>query len=615
MVGRKKPEAAFLLVSTDPAHSLVDSLADSRPPPNLEIMELNAQKSLAAFKQQNEWKLREMAARGTFFDAEDIEAILNLSLPGLDELTAFLEITRLVEAHRYDCIFIDTAPTGHTLRLLGMPELARGWLGALDAMLAKHRYMKKVFGRTSSRDELDDWLERMSASIERTEELLQDPSRCRFVPVMLAEAMSICETETLLDELRRLKTPVTDIVVNKIYPLNGCPACNDGYTRQKNEIKAFIRTPQMSRYGFWQVPLYPAEIRGRHLNDFWEKAGLLDTADTADENPRSPQAILVESPAESSCTDATFLVFAGKGGVGKTTLACATALRLAQDFPEKEVLLFSTDPAHSLSACLDVPVGPDPTRLIRGLTALEIDAQAQFQEFREQYTLELQEFLESLLGNMDLAFDRRAMEKILDLSPPGLDEVMALTYVMNLLAHGSYDILVLDSAPTGHLIRLLELPELVDQWLKVFFGLFLKYKNIFRLPNLSRRLVEVSKNLKTLKSLLTDPARAALYIVGIPTEMAFDETQDLMAACVRMKIPVPALFLNLATRSAACPLCSALHRREALVMHKFQRTFPTLRHTVVYRDGELRGLEQLGSLGRELYQQQQHTAVDYAQSN
>ena len=58
-----------------------------------------------------------------------------------------------------------------------------------------------------------------------------------------------------------------------------------------------------------------------------------------------------------------FVLFAGKGGVGKTTLSCVTAVRLARDFPEKRVLLFSTDPAHSLSACLQTEIGPRPTVL------------------------------------------------------------------------------------------------------------------------------------------------------------------------------------------------------------------------------------------------------------
>jgi arsenite-transporting ATPase len=297
----------------------------------------------------------------------------------------------------------------------------------------------------------------------------------------------------------------------------------------------------------------------------------------------------------------SLLLFAGKGGAGKTTLACATSMRLAQDSPSRQVLLFSNDPAHSLADCLGVPVGPAPRRICPGLTALEIDAQAEFRALKQLYREELSFFLRSLLPQMDLAFDREALERIMDLSPPGLDEVMALTRVMDLCDQNHYRTLVLDSAPTGHLIRLLEMPELVDCWLKVFFGLFLKYKQIFRLPKVSQRLVEMSKALKRLRALLAEPAQCALCGVAILTDMAFEETKDLFAACQRMQVNAPLLFLNLATPPSDCHLCWALWRRESVIEQKFRRAFPAAAKVVVYRHGEPRGLARLGQLGQSLY--------------
>ena len=119
---------------------------------------------------------------------------------------------------------------------------------------------------------------------------------------------------------------------------------------------------------------------------------------------------------------------------------------------------------------------------------------------------------------------------------------MGLTRVMDLLASGEFDTLVLDSAPTGHLIRLLELPEIIDQWLKAFFGIVLKYQQIFRLTGFSQKLVSLSKDLKKLRKLLNNPAQSALYAVSVPTVMAFEETRDLLAACERLGIPVPGCF-------------------------------------------------------------------------
>jgi arsenite-transporting ATPase len=295
------------------------------------------------------------------------------------------------------------------------------------------------------------------------------------------------------------------------------------------------------------------------------------------------------------------LIFAGKVGVGKTTLACATAMRLAQEFPDKEILLFSTDPAHSLAACLEVPPGSSPVRLGRGLSALEIDAPREFGFLKRQYQQQLEKFFQTAFESFDFPFDRQVLERLLDLSPPGLDEVMALGRITEFLEPGRYDLLILDSAPTGHLLRLLGLPELVDQWLKTFFGLLLKYKLSLRLPELSRQLVRMSRDLKVLRNLWLDPARAALYAVSILTEMAFQETGDLLAACKHLGLSTPVLFINQATPAWDCVSCAALNRRETLIREKFQQTFAGLEQTVIYRQSKPQGQQGLAELGWALY--------------
>jgi arsenite-transporting ATPase len=600
---QRSPASSFLLVSTDPAHSLADSLADLVPPANLKVLELDAREYLATFKKTHNDKLREIVSRGTFLDDEEISRFLDLSLPGLDELMAFLEISAWVENRSYDCIIVDTAPSGHTLRLLAMPEFLRKWLAMLETLLAKHRYMKWAFTRSRYRDELDTFLEELAASVKRMEELLRDSARCRFVPVMLAEAMSIRETVSIVKEVDRLQLPMTDIVINRLYPDNPCAVCRDERLRQLRELRNLFRQTTLSRFALWAVPLYAEEVRGRKaLESFWDGVGQITQAPAAEREPSAVQALRVEAAVQGPPPEATLLIFAGKGGVGKTTLACATALQLARNTAGKNVLLFSTGPAHSLSACLEMEIDSQPRVVMSGLTAMEIDSQAEFEALKKQYAGDIAKFLESVSSQFDLTFDREVLERILDVSPPGLDEVMALTRVMALLASGRYDVLVLDSAATGHLVRLLELPEIIDQWLKVFFDLFLKYQQVFRLTKFSQELVTMSKNLKRLRGLLSDPARAALYAVSIPTDMAWEETRDLVGACERLRISVPGLFLNLVTPLSDCALCSALYRRESLVQKKFQQSLSGRDVTVVYRRGEIRGLRRLGELGKALYQ-------------
>ena len=315
------------------------------------------------------------------------------------------------------------------------------------------------------------------------------------------------------------------------------------------------------------------------------------------------KSVEVDSPAQWPSAGLRLLIFAGKGGVGKTTLACATACGIAARQKDARVLIFSTDPAHSLSQCLDTAVGPEPVEIFSRLSAVEIDASADFNALKKAYETELEDFLDGLSSSLDLTFDQQVMEQMMELAPPGLDEVMALNLAMSFLARDDYDLLVLDSAPTGHLIRLLQTPELMDQWLKVIFNLLLKYKRFFRLPKLTARLVEMSKSLKFLKRLLVDPEQSALYAVAVPNRMVFEETADLVSACRDMQIHVPVLFLNMATREKrVCPLCTAISQREKEIRHRFEKLYPGLVQPVVYRSQmELQGRAALEKMAGSLY--------------
>jgi len=354
-LAQERPGERFLLVSTDPAHSVQDSLAGMLPPANLTVLELDAQQCLEDFRRKNGDKLHAIAAAGTFLDDEDISRFLSLSLPGLDEVMAFLEIVDWVENRTYASIVVDTAPSGHTLRLLAMPGLIRKWLSMLDALLAKRRYMRKVFSRSSRPDELDAFLSRWLTSIRSMERLLRDRKQCQFVPVSLAEPLSVSETAVLRDELQRWRIPVENLILNQLHPAgNGCAACSSAHSGELAQVR---RLSSASRgEALWGVELSAEEIRGAEpLNHFWEHVRPIDVAPGAASGARAGTNGLetapvppVETPAEAVSPEIQLVLFAGKGGVGKTTLSCATALRLARDFPEKRILLFSTDPAHSL---------------------------------------------------------------------------------------------------------------------------------------------------------------------------------------------------------------------------------------------------------------------------
>lgn len=622
------PTEQFLLVSTDPAHSVADCLrpapTDPEPiadvPPNLQIVEFDAGQSHKRFMDEHMARFKELAQRGTFLDGDDIDGFLKLSLPGLDELMAFLQIAVWAYDGRHRTIIVDTAPTGHTLRLLQMPEFFQHWMGAIDAMMAKHRYMAQLFSRrTRTPDELEQFLAGLQETFTSAHELLTDPARCRFVPVFLAEAMSIAETDDLVRKLSELGVPHRETFCNRVIPAASGPLLEAVAARQLSllaELPPALR-PAPGKAEIWHLPLQENEPTGvTRLRRVWSALQPPEalTARLADRVPAASLAPLPEPPSlvhgaiPLPDERARLVLLAGKGGVGKTTIACSLAHRLASGdgaHAPRRVLLVSVDPAHSMADCLAGPVGPTPRKLADNLWGMELDAAAEFEKLRELYRDELQEFLENLMGGADLAMDREAMESLLDLAPPGIDEVMAMVRIVELLDGHTYDTVVLDTAPTGHLLRLLELPELADQWLSTIFKVLLKYKNILKLPTATAKLIQISKGAKRLRSMLTDGNSAHLIPVSIPTEMALSESRDLVQACNKAKVSVPALVLNqvawVEIGAQPSPLLSALMEREGSAIVEYSQSFPSLPMAVVLRHGPPRGLEALGRLGAALF--------------
>jgi arsenite/tail-anchored protein-transporting ATPase len=233
------------------------------------------------------------------------------------------------------------------------------------------------------------------------------------------------------------------------------------------------------------------------------------------------------------------LLFGGKGGVGKTTCAAAAALTLAE---REKVLLLSTDPAHSLADVLEAPLGDDERPVPHappGLRARELDAGAVFDAWRGRYRDEIGGTLGAFAGE-----SREAVEQLLEITPPGLDELVALSTILD--ATEEERLVVVDTAPTGHALRLLEAPELALEWDRALLSILLKYREAVGLGRLAEELVELSRSLKGLLALLRDPARARFVAVTRPGELPRRETVRLLDELGRLSIAVPAILVNAA---------------------------------------------------------------------
>lgn len=604
----KHPSRSYLLVSTDPAHSLLDCVAGGAVPQNLTLREIDPLASLARFRARHHQHLRTIVLRGTFFDEADITQLLDLSVPGLDEIMALLEIVAWVKDEQYACIVVDTAPAGHTLRLLELPELLRKWLGVLDLMYAKHRFIAKLFSKTKTytKDAADRYLEETATDLTELWTLLRSPTSCRFVPVLLAEALSMHITRQMVANLASLGIAVREMVVNRLLlhqPLEDCPVCSARIATQTAAIADIART--FPSHELWGLPLFLQEARGtERLGTLCAHLRPLAAPPPAVPAAREPGArAAVENPACAPAAELRLLLFAGKGGVGKTTLACATALWLAERWPGKKILLFSIDAAHSLSPCLQQAIGANEVPVTRGLCAIELDVKAEYARFKQHYADEVAEIFEGLsaqASGIQVEFDQEVMERLLDTAPPGLDEMIAITRIVGLLEEGRYDLFILDTAPTGHLLRFLGMPELLQAWLRTFFNVLLKYRKVVRLPKVTAAMVDLSKKIKGLRRILADPTQAMLMAVSIPTAMAYEETVDLVAACERLHVALGGLFVNMVTPENACPTCTALRRGEIEWLEGYRVQFPSHALTTVYRQGSV-ARETLHALGQAMY--------------
>lgn len=221
------------------------------------------------------------------------------------------------------------------------------------------------------------------------------------------------------------------------------------------------------------------------------------------------------------------LLYTGKGGVGKTSVAASTALRCA-DLGYRTVVI-STDAAHSLADSFDVQIGPEPTELASNLWAQEVDVLHQM----DRYWGIVQEWLTSVLswrGVNDIIAEELSVF-------PGMEELASLLQIVYLHDSGNYDVIIVDCAPTGETLRFLSMPEVARWYLTRVFPLERQaarvagpiLRSMADLPVPQDEVFEAIKNLLTqlneMEALLTDPHLTSIRLVLNPEKMVIKEAQ------------------------------------------------------------------------------------------
>ena len=301
------------------------------------------------------------------------------------------------------------------------------------------------------------------------------------------------------------------------------------------------------------------------------------------------------------------IAVSGKGGVGKTT--CSAAFALAAGRAGQRALLVSTDPAHSTADIFERPIGPVAREIVPGLWALEIDAEGEARRYVDQVKQDIQKMFSANVI-------RQALRQIdAAAASPGLTEVALLDRIIDLIVcrQTSYDLIVFDTAPTGHTLQLLRMPEAITAWIQ---ALVRHRKALLEIDQggepvdaaaasadpvlgaLERRHERLSR----LREIITDRGRAAFVLVGVPERLVIEESARAAQMLEETGVHVGGLVVN---RVLPDDLEGEFYRsrkaQEQEYLDEIDRRFSRLRRVRVRQlPRDVHGLESLGLISQQL---------------
>ncbi|WP_254838317.1 ArsA family ATPase [Natronomonas marina] len=308
-----------------------------------------------------------------------------------------------------------------------------------------------------------------------------------------------------------------------------------------------------------------------------------------------------------------FVLYGGKGGVGKTTCAAATALKRGRE--DGPTLVVSTDPAHSLSDVFDTEVGPEPTRVREeaDLWAVEVDPGERIGQYRGQVSAALEE-----LEDLGISLDESDVDDVIEAGvAPGTDEAAAMDLFLDYMDDPRFDYIVFDTAPTGHTLRLLKLPDVMSSAMGKLISV---RSQVSSLADSVRSFmggededdeegVDVDVDLDELKArmervadALRDPERTEFRVVLIPETMAVLETERLLAELDAYDVPAGRAIINkvIEDPEPACDLCRSRHESQQKRIAEARERFDLPITLVPQLHGEVHGLEAVETVADRL---------------
>ena len=535
-----------LLVSTDPASNLSDSLGVEVGPrvvvvpevPTLSVLNVDPAEAAEDYRQ------RVLAPYADKVSPEELQTMREeLSGACTVEIAAFDRFAGLLghdEAEGVDRVVFDTAPTGHTLRLL---ELPRAWTNFLDSNTRGASCLGPHGGLTTRRDRFAE-----------ARAALEDPERTTILLVARPDEPALREAARTATELSELGLANQLLVVNGLFRASDPSDPVAAALEARGERALENLPPALARLPVAHVPLRPFETIGLPALDALLGSDPIPAAHAPPPRPDLPSlGALVD---ELQAAPPRLLLVMGKGGVGKTTIAAALAVELAAR--GVEVHLSTTDPAAHVAATIEGQ--------LEHLEVSRIDPAA-----------ETQAYVDFILRTKGKALDEEGRSLLLeDLDSPCTEEVAVFHAFSRIVNRARGKLVILDTAPTGHTLLLLDAA------------------GSYHREVLKKRIADVPGRVVTPLMRLQDPAYSQVLLVALPETTPVSEAEALQEDLRRAGIEPRAWVVN-ASLAAAAPRDPLLCERAALELKQLDRVRELARavYVVPWTQRPPRGVEAL----------------------
>ena len=475
-----------LLVSTDPASNLQDVFAtkiDNKgvtitESPNLNVINVEPIKAAEEYKESVVAPYRGILPEDVVLNMEE-----TLSGSCTVEIAAFNEFSKLITDttinSTYDYIIFDTAPTGHTLRMLELPS---AWTNFINENTTGASCLGQLSGLGDKRQMYADAVDVLADNLKTSLILI---SRPQLSPIMEASRSS--------EELSNLG------INNQVLIINGViDNANDDVSRKMKEVQDEILNnipKNLVNIQTYLLPLKSFNLTGiDKLRNFFKDENLIETTDELPTLDAQNLDALIDDLSKSN---KKVIFTMGKGGVGKTTIAAEIARGLVER--GKKVHLTTTDPANHLAFV---------AKEIEGLTLSHIDEKLELEKYQNEVLAKARE----TMSEDDVAYIEE------DLRSPCTEEVAVFRAFANIVEKADNEVVVIDTAPTGHTILLLNSTQSYSK-------------------ELDRSGGEVPESVVKLLPRLKNPEETEVVIVTLPEATPVFEAQRLHEDLMRADIP------------------------------------------------------------------------------